>query len=125
MANTKISVMDLFENPNPNRPDEKAVRMELIEQLKREGYELKDENAELRCASRLLNARLVDLAARVNDEQRQNEDLRNLVRRARDVLKIAHLRVFKSHKKNFAPLTVANSVCPVCQVIIETERSSA
>lgn len=108
---------------NPNRPEELTVRMEEIKQLKEDRDELQSENAELRCASRQLNMRLVSQAMVIDTEQRRREDLETLVRRARIVIKISHLKIFKTHRKYFTPLTMATPECPVCMVLVETERS--
>jgi len=110
---------------NPNHPDEKAVRLELIERLNRDNFELKDEISELRCASRLLNDRLVRQANCINTERQAREDLQGVVRRARMILVGAHLVRYKTHAKNFHHLTMAMPACQVCRVLLEMERGSS
>jgi DNA repair exonuclease SbcCD ATPase subunit len=109
---------------NPNHPDEDVVRREVIEQLRRERNELQEENAELRCASRELNHRLVEQARCIDAEKTRRIELEALVHRARLILKGAHLIGNRKHAKNFHALTMATPACPVCKVLVEMERSA-
>ncbi len=109
---------------NPNQPDEDVVRRELIEQLRRQVTELQEENAELRCASRLLNDRLVKQAMAIDKAQQERDGLDQLVRRARLIVKTSHLHDHKSHRKNFHPLTMATPACVTCRVLVSMERAA-
>jgi len=109
---------------NPNHPDADVVRREVIEQLRREVTELQEENAELRCASRELNNRLVMQARCIDTEKTKREDLEAVLERARLIIKIAHLRNHKTHRVNFHHLSMATPACSVCKVLVEMERSA-
>jgi len=108
---------------NPNLPDEDVVRREVIEQLRREVVELQEENAELRCASRLLNDRLLKQAMEIDRVKNERDGLDQLVRRARLIVKTSHLHDHKTHRKYFNPLTMATPACITCRVLVSMERS--
>jgi len=106
---------------NPNRPEEKLVRLEEIRLLKMNRDELQSENAELRCASRLLNDRLVKQAMAIDTEQRRREDLEGVIGRARMILGGVHFKRFPNHRINLHPLTVAVTTCPACKILREMD----
>lgn len=126
MANLEGKTTELLMGEsNPNHPEERHVHLEVIRRLRRQLEEHEDEIAELRCASRLLNDRLVKQANIIDAEQSRRKQLEGLLGRARLIVKMSHLQEHKSHRKNLLPPMTVMPGCAVCAVLLETERSSS
>lgn len=118
MANTAENLMG---RENPNLPEELEVRREELRQIRMQRTELESEIAELRCASRELNDRLVKQAMFLDAERKVRLDLEGLVARARQIMRIAHFRRYPTHER-MRPADVKRvSNCATCIVLRDLE----
>jgi hypothetical protein len=117
---------------NPNHPDGDVVRREEIRQLKLIREELESERAELLCASRLLNDRLVKQAVMIDTQRAEIGGLREALDRARGIIGGMHIRLNPHHAKKLRALDPGLSVghsnklidawCPTCAAILGSGR---